>query len=263
MDALSVLEAMAAVSTERGGQSGGLVTLLPGNGGQVRGLRVRVCPGKRESLSEKLASRFRWREFTAGLRLRLWSLLTFWRRRPGGSSGGAGGEGGARAGMVAVPPQVFAGHTRFATSSIPSDTETHPHQWTPEHQSLFWGPGGGAGAPRVSATWQNVGLYITHNGDFEFWNLFGRDRTHSELGPWLQTVLDAQQPATCDSVMIAGLLELLRTQGLWLHSLRLAFYQVLLLLRCCCCSPSLPLVSAPPPFLILSALRTPPAACFS
>jgi hypothetical protein len=31
-----------------------------------------------------------------------------------------------------------------------------------------------------------VGIYITHNGDFEFWSLFGRDRTHTEMGFWLQ-----------------------------------------------------------------------------
>jgi hypothetical protein len=43
---------------------------------------------------------------------------------------------------------------------------------------------------------------------------------------WLQRVLDSPQPAHCDSIMIGGLVELLRTQGLWMHSLRLAYHQV-------------------------------------
>ena len=50
VDALAVLEAMAAVSTERGGQSGGLVTLS----GSPAGVRVRLCPSKRQSLSAQV-----------------------------------------------------------------------------------------------------------------------------------------------------------------------------------------------------------------
>ena len=73
--------------------------------------------------------------------------------------------------------RLFLGHTRFATSSVPSVVETHPHAWSPERRMRVWGVeegGGGGGARRVRARVRNVGHYITHNGDFEFWNLFGR-----------------------------------------------------------------------------------------
>ena len=33
-----------------------------------------------------------------------------------------------------------AGHTRFATTSIPNKSETHPHQWTPSQQGTHWKP---------------------------------------------------------------------------------------------------------------------------
>lgn len=36
---------------QRGGQSGGLVTLILSEGGQVKGLRERVCPTKRQHLA--------------------------------------------------------------------------------------------------------------------------------------------------------------------------------------------------------------------
>lgn len=142
---------------------------------------------------------------------------------------------------------LFIGHTRFATSSIPSASETHPHQWTSEKVYDFWEFDPHSG--KLVSSKKRFGLYITHNGDFEFWNLFGRwvsssfivffspnsfflwegfrDRTHSEIGNWLTQVLGCPQPAACDSAMIAGLMELLRTQGLWINSFRLAFQQVI------------------------------------
>ena len=41
-----------------------------------------------------------------------------------------------------------------------------------------------------------------------------------------QLVLGCPQPAQCDSVMIAGLMDLLATHGQWMPSFRLAFHQV-------------------------------------
>eukprot|EP00271_Cylindrocystis_brebissonii_P006821 TRINITY_DN1964_c1_g1_i1.p1 TRINITY_DN1964_c1_g1~~TRINITY_DN1964_c1_g1_i1.p1 ORF type:complete len:2019 (+),score=294.17 TRINITY_DN1964_c1_g1_i1:315-6371(+) len=237
LDALSVLEAMAAVSSERGGQSGGLVTLVAapgtvGKGGerpQLKGVRVRVLPSKRQSLSRLLGSRFR-SACNRASSVSLSSLIS----RPLSllksaahtkAASGADGTGGS--GSV----EVYAGHTRFATSSLPSVAESHPHQWTPDQTAKVWRVQKTVGADG-RASWQlaigqeTMGIYITHNGDFEFWNLYGRDRTHSEVGDWLERLLSRRAPAQCDSAMIAGLLELLRTQGVWLPSLRLAFQQV-------------------------------------
>ncbi|KAA6424459.1 MAG: hypothetical protein FRX49_05671 [Trebouxia sp. A1-2] len=69
------------------------------------------------------------------------------------------------------------------------------------------------------------GVFVTHNGDFECYELFGQKRTCAEVMAWLSAVLHVPPPADCDSVAIAGLIDLMRTQGLWLQSLRLAFQQ--------------------------------------
>lgn len=71
---------------------------------------------------------------------------------------------------------------------------------------------------------ENFEVYITHNGDFDFWRLMGQDRTHGEMASFLQAVLGSSPPIKCDSVHVAGMIELLRMQGMWLASLRLAYY---------------------------------------
>lgn len=58
MAAMEVLQQMTNVSSERGGQSGGLVTLLH-SGTSVSGLRVRVMPGKRQNLAQKVSCQLR------------------------------------------------------------------------------------------------------------------------------------------------------------------------------------------------------------
>lgn len=52
----------------------------------------------------------------------------------------------------------------------------------------------------------------------------GQDRTHHEVAAFLQAALGTSSPIKCDSVRVAGMVELLRTQGLWLPALRLAYY---------------------------------------
>lgn len=46
-----MLENMAAISTQRGGQSGGIVAFLSNQSGMVQGVRTRVRPSKRQSLA--------------------------------------------------------------------------------------------------------------------------------------------------------------------------------------------------------------------
>ena len=48
------------------------------------------------------------------------------------------------------------------------------------------------------------GVFVTHNGDFECDELFGRNKTCAEVMAWLSAVLHVPPPADCDSVAIAG-----------------------------------------------------------
>ncbi len=45
---------------------------------------------------------------------------------------------------------------------------------------------------------------VTHNGDFEFYELFGQKKTCADVMVWLSAVLGQTAPASCDSVGIAG-----------------------------------------------------------
>ena len=189
-----ILREMAATTAARGGQAGGLVTLLPDGTGH----RCRYVPSKRADVARGLMQRF-----FAGL----------WLRKAAAMLSMAGPE----------PCRMFLGHTRFATSSKPSTNESHPHRFSQPKRVRVWrrGPGG------WSSALERFELYVTHNGDFDYWPLFGRVRTQREVGQWLKVVLGATHViAGCDSVKVAGVMELLRTQGVWEHALRLA-YQVL------------------------------------
>eukprot|EP00741_Cyanophora_paradoxa_P011471 tig00020560_g11082.t1 len=99
------------------------------------------------------------------------------------------------------PAVLCMGHTRFATSSFPAVGETHPHQWLPRRD-----------------------IYITHNGDFDFYDAFGKDQTYENIGLWLEKVHGHANLAKGDSPKIAGMVDLLATQGLWPASVKLAYY---------------------------------------
>jgi hypothetical protein len=62
-------------------------------------------------------------------------------------------------------------------------------------------------------------------GDFEFYSIWGRARTHREISQLLELLLRTPPPAAADSAAVAGMLELLRTQGMWAPSLLLAALQ--------------------------------------
>lgn len=181
------------VTSGRGGQSGGIAHFFPTPSGNT-GLRVRVRPGRRQIISRQLAS-------ALAVRLRLAKAaraLTFRSFAPPADS-------------PVDHVAVFQGHTRFATSSMPSVGESHPHQWSPEKRVSMWrvDPATGAAASRS----ENFSVFVTHNGDFDYLNVYGRDRTQREIGEWLKVVLHSPCPARCDSVKVAGVIELFRTQG--------------------------------------------------
>ncbi|KAK3287859.1 hypothetical protein CYMTET_4650 [Cymbomonas tetramitiformis] len=63
-------------------------------------------------------------------------------------------------------------------------------------------------------------MYITHNGDLDFWDVRNVTYPLEHIQEWLEKILDCPSPAPVDSAAIAGLIDLLRTQGLWTSSVR-------------------------------------------
>jgi hypothetical protein len=125
-----------------------------------------------------------------------------------------------RAGAKALDTAVVGvWHYRYATSSLPSLVETHWHEWMPARSADVW---------RVEqGQWvcdrKTVNHRITHNGDFDAWRLFGDPIENAHLGLWLERVLHTPNATLGDSPKIAGMMDLLITQGMWDASLRLAY----------------------------------------
>lgn len=110
-------------------------------------------------------------------------------------------------------------HYRYATSSPPAILETHWHEWMPARFAHVW---------RVeNGQWicdrQRVNHRITHNGDFDAWTIFDDVIENANLGLWLERVLHTPNATLGDSPKIAGMMDLLITQGMWDASLRLAY----------------------------------------
>lgn len=110
-------------------------------------------------------------------------------------------------------------HYRYGTSSQPSEIETHWHRWLPPRIRPVWS----VDEQALSVRRRVVENLITHNGDFDAWRVLGVQTSYSEIGTWLGEVLGVKHPAQGDSPKIAGLLDLLLTQGQWDASLRLAY----------------------------------------
>ena len=110
-------------------------------------------------------------------------------------------------------------HYRYATSSAPSLLETHWHEWMPEREADVWRVERG----RWTRNSQVINHRITHNGDFDTWKPFGQAVDTAQLGLWLERVLHTPNETVGDSPKIAGMMDLLITQGMWDASLRLAY----------------------------------------
>lgn len=116
---------------------------------------------------------------------------------------------------------TFLGHTRFATSSINIVPELHPHQWVPPHQETVWIFDSKGGS--FSRQKNDFVVHISHNGDFDALNAFGRSSTVNEVGVWLERVLQCSNSTSGDSPKVAGCMDLLRVQGRWAAAARLAY----------------------------------------
>ena len=110
-------------------------------------------------------------------------------------------------------------HYRYGTSSPPAILETHWHEWMPAREVVVW--------QTENDKWvcskRNVNHRITHNGDFDAWRIFGKPVGNATLGLWLERVLHTSNSTNGDSPKIAGMMDLLITQGMWDASVRLAY----------------------------------------
>jgi hypothetical protein len=203
-----LLERMIQVTMIRGAQSGGVISYIPTlqrgappRGGQihVRAVRTRVVNGKRTDLAQTLRRQVQ--------------------REVGGPT-----LGRSRNQERFFLPGILSGHTRFATSSKATLDGTHPHIWTPPSRRRCYNlfdPWPRNSAPTV--TIRSVANYVTHNGDLDFYRAHGVTYDlHDVLQPWLEQVTHVLLPAPVDSVVIAGLVDLLRTQGCFGLALRYA-----------------------------------------
>ena len=215
--ALDILEKMVTVTMMRGAQSGGVVTFEPSatvrahatasQPPPLRGVRSRVVNGKRADLSKGVRRRVV--RDNCGVRgnLRGWDKPEF-----------NGPSGGGR--LV----RAFFGHTRFATSSKATLDGTHPHQWSRRRVCNVYAFGSSSVAEEGAVNCRQIGVenYISHNGDFDAFYLNGRLYDLEAVQQWLEKVLEAPMPATVDSAAIAGVVDLLRTQGCFALSVRYA-----------------------------------------
>ena len=184
----TLLRTMLKITTVRGAQSAGVATYEEDG----KGVRCRVVNGKRTDLSELVLQKLD-REL-----------------KHKGASTPAEDESA----------RLFQGHTRFATSSICNLAGCHPHQWLPRRMQMFW---------RLSDAGRYVGVlrysegFITHNGDLDFFTANGVTYALTDVQQLLGHLLGQRMPSDVDSACVAGLVDLLRPQGLWLASVRYGY----------------------------------------
>ena len=128
---LKILKEMIRITMMRGAQSGGVITYAQKSGLGFKGVRSRVVNGKRTDLSELIVSKL---------------------------------QGDLRLAPLLEGPRVYAGHTRFATTSKATFDGTHPHQWTPPETLSVWRRSPDSAWTRKSESVEN---FICHNGDLD------------------------------------------------------------------------------------------------
>ncbi len=187
----SFLEGMGRITKVRGEQAAGRVVFVR-NGKSIGVARERVVNPKRADLAVTLRQAFR-KRYQGG-----WFFNTF---------------------KAAQDVYLAMEHYRYGTSSAPAVEETHPHQWMRERMVLVWEIRDGKPVP-VKRRLANL---VTHNGDFDLWNIFGKNHPFDHIGLWLERVLHTPNNTKGDSPKVAGMMDLLLTQGMWDASVRLAY----------------------------------------
>lgn len=188
---LELFKTMGCETEVRGEQAGGGMTIAQDWSGRSYFVGDKIVNAKRSNLTQSLEKVFhgtRDRAWRAGYRPRYNTIMGVW-------------------------------HYRFGTSGPPSVLETHWHEWSPDRLEKVWQIENG----QYTSKLQNVNHRITHNGDFDAWHLFGQLTDYRTLGLWLERVLQVPNKTVGDSPKIAGMMDLLITQGMWLPSVRLAY----------------------------------------
>ena len=82
--------------------------------------------------------------------------------------------------------RLYMGHTRFATSSKATLEGTHPHRWTPpQTQDVYVGWSQG----RLAKERKRLELFITHNGDLDFFDVGKVTYDLGTIQSWLEHAL--------------------------------------------------------------------------
>lgn len=202
---LQLLSQVLEVVELRGAQAGGFTTFLAQGSHGVSTIRTRVVKSKRGSLGRQLFGKLQW-----DITLRQVMGWLCCRRR-----------------LKPLPVVLAQGHSRFGTSSAPAENETHPHQWLGPHPDTVWCRSEEDGSWHCKRGTE-VCVTITHNGDFDGWKVHDAMVPNGLLGIWLSKVHYHTNTAKGDSPKLAGLMDLLVTQGMWQPSLRLAFIETVL-----------------------------------
>ena len=176
---LKILKEMIRITMMRGAQSGGVVTYATKSGLGFKGIRSRVVNGKRTDLSELIVAKL---------------------------------QGDQRGAPLLDGPRIYAGHTRFATTSKATFDGTHPHQWTPPEPLNVWRRSEEGKWTQKSEAVEN---FICHNGDLDAFEVRGVTHPLEVLMPWLEKVNHSPCPSQVDSCGVAGLIDLVRCQGVW------------------------------------------------
>lgn len=196
-NAIRIFHLMGRDTELRGAQAGGALVMALDRHGDHGFVGHKIVNAKRGDLTPSLEAGFRRRRRRARHR--------GWRPHPSGL--------------------LACWHYRFGTSGPPAVRETHWQEWTPGRRCQLWGLGADG---RWSKAWRRVHHRITHNGDFEAFEAFGREvAVGSDLGPWLEHALHRPAPAVVDSARIAGMMDLMICKGDWYASVRWAFLQIL------------------------------------
>lgn len=201
--ALDVMEKMINVTMMRGAQCGGVLTYEEnvsssrGNMPQLNGHRSRVVNGKRTDLSK-------------GIRRKVekdaCNPITGKLHRYNDTSFVKG----------------FFGHTRFATTSKVTFDGCHPHQWTPTSMRRVYYSFSPKPTQKAIKRPVAVANFITHNGDFDFYQVNGKNFDLGAIQGWLEHATGSKMPSSVDSCAVAGMVDLLRTQGCFGLSARYA-----------------------------------------
>lgn len=192
---LRIFERMGKVTTIRGQQQAGFFTPELSRTGQVSWFSTKLVNGKRTALPPMLSNSARYK---MGIQYLLGS-------RPVGETG-----------IVLV-------HYRYSTSSPPIDREGQPVQWEREREVVQTILVDG----HFDDIKVNLHVVATANGDFNHYKIYKKRVDNEKIGWWLERVLQTPDDRRADTPKMAGKLDYLISPGIWIASVRYAFYEEL------------------------------------